>query len=275
MLAHAADECNFALLESAFSVACSELEVREFLERALSELVRNATVASARHYVVRSDDDDRFTLIGDGQPVASVATPSELLDALFADVNRRAIDDYSGFAVHAGVVASDGAAIAFPAESGTGKSTLTAACLDAGFAYVSDEALCIDPRDCRVVPYPKPIALAPNTWALVGYAVPGTTDSDTKITQSPYAFGANVVDVASRLRLAHVVELARVGGTPRLVARPRADTITLLLAMSFNHYKRPRVAFEVASQLAAQSRAWRLEYGDPREAATLLLAELA
>ena len=274
MVAHAADECNFVLLESAFSVACNELEVREYLGRALSELIRNATAAPARHYVVR-EEDGRYALIGDGQRVASVSTSSDVLEALFADVNRRAIDDYSGFAVHAGVVANDGAAIAFPAESGTGKSTLTAACLGAGFAYVSDEALCVDPRDCRVVPYPKPIALAPSTWSLVGYPIPAATDPGTKITRSASALGASVVDAASRLRLAHVVELARLGGTPRLVARPRADTIALLLAMSFNHYKMPRVAFEVASQLAAQSRAWRLEYGDPRDAAALLRAELA
>jgi hypothetical protein len=55
---------------------------------------------------------------------------------------------------------------------------------------------------------------------------------------------------------------------------PRSRALASLLEMSFNHYKRPRESFHLASQLAEHSHAWRLEYSDPRRAATLLRAEL-
>jgi hypothetical protein len=76
---------------------------------------------------------------------------------LVADLNRNAIDQYKGFAAHSGVIGVNCHAIALPAESKGGKSTLTAAAVREGFTYVSDESLCLDLDTARVEPYPKPI----------------------------------------------------------------------------------------------------------------------
>lgn len=43
--------------------------------------------------------------------------------------------------------------------SGVGKSTLTAACVEAGLAYLSDEVVAIDARTGLVAPYAKPLSL--------------------------------------------------------------------------------------------------------------------
>jgi hypothetical protein len=43
--------------------------------------------------------------------------------------------------------------------SGVGKSTLAAACVDAGLAYLSDEVVAIDSRTGLVAPYAKPLSL--------------------------------------------------------------------------------------------------------------------
>ena len=47
--------------------------------------------------------------------------------------------------LHAGCVAYDGSAIAFAASTGTGKSSLAAACLDRGFDLLTDDKLALQP----------------------------------------------------------------------------------------------------------------------------------
>jgi hypothetical protein len=47
------------------------------------------------------------------------------------------------------------------------------------------------------------------------------------------------------------------------------------LRMSFNHYKRPRAAFEMGTKLVSNCRVWQLEYSLPGPAAELLAATIA
>jgi hypothetical protein len=62
--------------------------------------------------------------------------------------------------VHAGAVALDGRAIVFPGHSFSGKTTLTAALVQAGATYYSDEFAVLD-SEGLVHPYPKPLSLRP------------------------------------------------------------------------------------------------------------------
>jgi hypothetical protein len=227
-------------------------------------------------YDLRVDERGEYTLDCDAIRLAFGAAWEEMASALVVDLNGRAIDSFHGFAVHAGVVARNEAVVAFPGESGAGKSTLTAACVAAGFAYVSDEALCIRNEGERVVAYPKPIALSPQGWAMIGSRVAARrgVDDGEKVMMSADQLGACVADSRRGLRLAHVVALVRAGGAPRLTTLPRAHALASLLRMSFNHYKDPRRAFDLVSRLAADTQAWQLEYSDPRAAAELLRAQL-
>ena len=110
----------------------------------------------------RVDGRNRGLLVyRDCSAVGSGEDPSAVVAALLTALNRAAVDRCEFFAAHAGVVAIGGTAVAFPAESGRGKSTLTAACLKAGFEYVSDEAICVDPETDDLIAYPKPIGLSP------------------------------------------------------------------------------------------------------------------
>src|SRR5690606_33386624 len=59
--------------------------------------------------------------------------------------------------LHAGVVWSGTSALAFPAVSGTGKSTLTMALLAQGFEYMSDELAPVHLEEPTVEPYPHAV----------------------------------------------------------------------------------------------------------------------
>lgn len=193
-----------------------------------------------------------------------------LADVLLTEVNLHAIEGFSEFAVHAGVVAAGDRVVAFPAESGEGKSTITAACLVAGFDYVSDEALCVDFASGRVLPYPKSVTLSEHSRSLLGVDPPGVRlEGDSpEAGFRPEELGAATAE--GDLRLGDIVRLVRGDGPPRLRPLPAAEGVGMLLRMSFNHYKRPRESFDLVTSLARESRAWELEYDHPGPAAALL-----
>ncbi len=189
---------------------------------------------------------------------------------LLASLNRTAIEETNLFALHAGVVAINGFAIAFPKNSGGGKSTLTAACLREGFAYVSDEALCVDPESGLVVPYPKPLGLS--AWSRNTLMVPDRDlafpSGDAEALVTPSDLGAGMA--AAKLPLAHVVLALYGHETASLRKTTASEVMAALLQYSFNHYKHGERAFRLAAHLANQATGWRLEYGDPSDAARLL-----
>lgn len=194
---------------------------------------------------------------------------------LMTRINQMVIGDYLGYALHAGVVAWGGSAIALPANSGDGKTTLTAACLRAGFVYVSDEALCIDPATAQVVPYPKPLGMSPWSRRASGIDdadLPLPPAPDEEALVPPNVFGGFATEP---LTLRHVVLSEYGHGPAALEPAGGADAMHALLEFSFNHYKFGERAFHLAARVASGAEAWRLTYDDPLEAAELLREKLA
>ena len=189
---------------------------------------------------------------------------------LLADLNRMAIEECPAFAVHAGVVSINGRGVAFPAESGGGKTTLTAACLQRGFNYASDEALVIDVETGRALRYPKPLALT--RWSRARLNIddgkPNRNEPNGERLFTASELAGDLSD--PEFDLGHVV-LAEYGhqGTT-LAEAPAHDAMAALLRLSFNHYKHGERAFRLAADLANRVQAWRLNYGDPSEAANLM-----
>ena len=260
-------------------VVCDDVEAQPALDDLLEPFAVGppADGAPRCRFDLTVDLNGRRVLLRDGDLVAYDPSWSSIVGALLVALNRDAIDAFAGFAAHAGCVASGRDVIAFPGVSGAGKTTLTAACLLHDLDYVSDEALCIHRagRD-QVVPYPRPLALDRAAWQLLARTDLGDAGLDVGDDESIVRADRIGPGVASgELRVAHIVELRRRAGRPRLVPLPRQQGLASLLSMSFNHFKEPRESFEVASILAAGSYSWRLEYADPLDAAALLRDELA
>jgi hypothetical protein len=200
--------------------------------------------------------------------VGRAMAPAQAVGELIAHLNATALSRVDCLAVHAGVVARGGQAVAFPAASGAGKSTLVAACLRIGLEYVSDESLCIDWRTAAVRRYPRPLSLS--TWACTLLGLP-TPDDPTAIERfaTPEEMSANLAQ--EPLALTHIVLLDRQQGvSAELRPASRQEAAAALLERSFTHWKHPERAFELAHHLATQSQPWRLTLGDPRAAAPLL-----
>jgi hypothetical protein len=97
------------------------------------------------------DDTGRFTIDTRGQRITHVAPVDVARDAVSLDligvVLPYAMHLRGAWCVHASAVVVDDGVIAFVAESGTGKSTLAAACLQAGASLVSDDVVVALPSD--------------------------------------------------------------------------------------------------------------------------------
>ena len=206
----------------------------------------------------------------DCQLIGSGGDASAVITSLLTSLNRAVVDECDLFAAHAGVVASGETAIALPAESGDGKSTLTGACLRAGFGYGSDEAICVNLENGTVVPYPKPLGLS--AWSRTVLDIDDATLAFPAGSSEGYVTAADLgADIAKGpLRLEHVVISEYGHGAPELVEIAGSEAMRVLLEMSFNHYKFGAQAFQLAARLANQSTAWRLTYDDPLQAGRLL-----
>jgi hypothetical protein len=108
-------------------------------------------------------------------------------------LNLRAIaSTRNSILLHAGAVERDGRVVVVAGFSGRGKSTLTAALVRAGFSYVTDEMVIIEPQTGWVRPYSKPLDLGRSSLELLGLS--GQIDEQyvvDKIRVDPSAVGGN------------------------------------------------------------------------------------
>lgn len=97
------------------------------------------------------------------QPVASA------LATLCSAVSRISLDaDPSSLHVHAAGLTHGDAGLMMCAESGAGKTTLSAALTKRGWAYITDEAIALDPDTGRAAGFNKPLVFKPDTRVQVG-----------------------------------------------------------------------------------------------------------
>lgn len=191
--------------------------------------------------------------------------PADALPVVLAEINTTALAEADFFAVHAGAVARGGRVVAAPAVSGTGKSTLTAACLRAGLDYVSDEALCLDWDTGAITPYPRPIALS--RWSAAAIGVTAPADGEESLFT---AADLGAATATGPLGLAEVVLLERGAGPARLRPLPRGEAVAEVLRRSFTSWRRPDRAFALVHEVLGRTRTWRLTLGEPTAAAALV-----
>lgn len=265
-------ESQYDILGTRFAVRSDDAEIAQRVEKLLFPF-RIATIQPVRakdlFALARTrPGDERHHAFRDCKRVGRSESWTRVLDSFLGEINRRAIDEMTYFGVHAGVMAVGARTIALPAASGAGKSTLVAACLQAGYQYVSDEALCMDYSTGLVVSYPKPLNLS--QWSLE--ALGANTDPEpnadgSKVPIPPDQLG----EIADTDRtLTDVVFTERTPGPPALTRLPPSDVMAGLLRYSFNHYKRPAEAFALVAAQARRANGLALQYEDPHTAASLL-----
>jgi hypothetical protein len=168
-------------------------------------------------------------------------------------------------AVHAAVVCRNGSTILIPGQSGAGKTTLTVALLQSGFAYATDEAFAVDWESAVAHPYPRPMGVS--DWTAQTLATPAgiagigerflrATDLDASVVTEP-------------LSVDHIVLLDRSASVTDPILAPvhRAEALEVLLHESFTHYYSPERAVRRLADVVESAQTWTLSYSGPLQAA--------
>lgn len=190
------------------------------------------------------------------------ATVAECLAEAMIVMNRlaaRSVTDRM-LALHAGVVVEPTTklAIAFCGHSGAGKSTATAAAVQAGFGYLADEVCAVDLSTMTVRQYARPIGLRQGGADALGIAVePGTPWRPPSIHSGEATLGA-------------VALVERGEGPASLAALSRADALHRIANHSLGDIGTERVSFRRLESLVRDVPALVIAYADaPHAAATL------
>lgn len=174
----------------------------------------------------------RFRVYVDGRCRWTNTDADHVAHTVMAEITLVATAGTTGFVrLHAGAVERDGVVVAITGASGRGKSTLTAALVQRGFAYVTDELVAVEPGTGAVVPYPKAIDLDVESRRLLG--LPAPTGPDRPDVSAPLAVASlGAVSSGGRLGLIVLLDDEPVS-RPDEAASPAIRSLLDLVAVTF------------------------------------------
>ena len=118
---------------------------------------------------------DRTILYCDNKPQDACDTNDALVPIAYGVIWMTALRRHDFFLnIHAGVLRTPVGCVLLPAPQGSGKSTLTAALVQSGFEYFSDEVALLD-NDLLVAPFPQAICVKEGGIAALDAVWPGAT----------------------------------------------------------------------------------------------------
>jgi hypothetical protein len=225
---------------------------------------------------INPSPDERATYRYNGAQTADLSTPVGTLRYAVRDLNGMAPKRSRDFlSIHSGAASMDGSAVLLPAGMEAGKSTTTAALLQEGFHYLSDEAAAIDPVTARVFPFPKRIWLHEDAFRFFPGLLERLGDAEGLNAElieryperhiKPEDLGSEVGSAAT-VRWIVFPEPER-DGPPRLEPFPKAEAIERMAHNSFNLFRYGDRGVILLSRVVDGAEIYRLTGGTPKERA--------
>jgi hypothetical protein len=222
---------------------------------------------------------DGFAAYLDGVELITTQDAGSVADHVLWRLNReitRAVSDY--FVIHAGVVMAPGVgAVVLCAPSGSGKSSLTAALVRAGFGYLSDELAPIDPVTRRVHPFPKALTLKSGSFHLfpdVGSPDPASESSPRSWHLLVEDLGGYAVTTPEEVRMI-ILPRYEEGVEDRLEPITTAEAVYALAEQSFGLQRYGGRALLLLADVVSNSTCFRLSFDDLAAAVDLVKAAAA
>jgi len=248
--------------------------------RALTELYGPLSCDEPAEHIITftRTRDDICELHLDGARILHTESPAVAFSHLIWELNRQTIEHTTGRTlVHASAAARGGQAVVLVGPMGSGKSTLVAALVQAGFGYVTDEVVAINPETLLVDPYPKPISLGgaggsvPDALAALQTLRPAGLESylgdHWLVAPERVRPGA----VADRTMIGAVVVPDYVPHAPaRLEPLSRPEAVLTLAEHTFQLGDRPEDHLDALARVVAEASCHRLISGDPDGAVAAL-----
>ena len=271
-----------AALESRFRVRTDDPLIARYVEQVFGSLLAPAADTADAGGAISIVDvvtaDRPYRLLLDGIDVGGGDDLDSVMTFLHWRLNQLAIASTSTrVLLHASAVRRANGVAVFPAESNSGKSTLAAGLVRAGFGYVTDEAVAIDPAQGGVVPFPKPISLDPGSWPLFADSAPSIEGAaDTFFHHEwhldPRALRSTALDDLDLTQTVTLVAFPRyqAGGPTIFEAMRPAEALLALLRNAFNLATVGKPGVAALATIARQVPTVRLSIGNLDAAIDLL-----
>lgn len=204
----------------------------------------------------------------DGQTIGSCRSPDVALSLLVWHLNGVASRHAAGgVLLHASAVLLEDDRVAlFPGEANAGKSTLVAGLVHAGFGYLTDETVAVDPASGLAEGYRKPISLDPGSWALFPEVVGSDgPEAAPECLVDPRALHPDALARAARGPVGLVVFPTYTDGSATSVERLSRPTALVQLVTHATNLVDHRDGLAVLAGLITGAAAYALTSGDLRE----------
>jgi hypothetical protein len=178
-----------------------------------------------------TSDEPKAQIVVDGEVRSNRVPRHNAAAYLFDQLDAVLADDTPGLRFHAGAVERDGDVVVVLGQSGHGKSTLTAALVQAGWGYLSDELVAVDAATFDVAPYARPLDL--NRYSLDQLGLDGA-DIVTG-SRKDKVFPGRLGRVSAGGRVAAIIVLTGESTEDgQLVTElPAAEAVMAMLALTF------------------------------------------
>jgi hypothetical protein len=261
-------------LEHSFDIATSNGGVASYLDRILADLrdgdrgevARYNLVGAGSQYVVRYDQE---TVVMTGRLDRALAV---LLWHINSEVVRRSTPCYP--VVHAAAAVKGDVTVLLPAAPSSGKTTTVAGLISrAGFGYVSDEAVGIDPATLLTKHYPKPLSIDRGSWPALPELRPEHRPEHDCVTGQWQVPARSIVPrpATAQAPIRFVIEPAYdPAARTRLVPVTRGTMLMRLADSAFNFASAPERNLAVLARVAEGAECYRLPISDLDRAVELI-----
>jgi hypothetical protein len=148
-----------------FSMSVQSETSARFVQSYFGHLATDNRSADIRIEIAEAGGEEILRV--DGVERLRTAEPALLLGALQQTIMETIHSGAPLLAIlHGGAVARNGAAIALPAASGSGKSTMIAYLARKGYGYLADDLVALA-ADGRVLPWPMPLSIKAGSWPVL------------------------------------------------------------------------------------------------------------
>jgi hypothetical protein len=256
-----------------FRLAFEDRPVCAYFEQ-LFDAFAEADGRSVTNYTVVRTENGGFEVRGDAPDVLAGATASGVATAFVHHVNRQAIDGEYAVMSHAGGVERNGVGFVFPAHMESGKTTLTAGLVRAGFGYLTDEAVAFDWHSGVIEPFPKPLSIDEGSQFLFPELRPGPAPGEVATLEGQWQVPASAIrpDALGQPCRARFVVFPRyeAGAATALTPVTRAEALVELAKNTFEFKERPRRALDVLAEIVRGAECYRIAVGSHAEACDLI-----
>lgn len=264
---------SYHALAHDFRLTLEDASMRAYFETVFDAFVP-ADGGPVTDYTVIRREPGALEVLVDGDTVVTAASTSGIVSALVHHLNRQAINGEYAVMSHAGGVERNGVGFVFPAHMESGKTTLTAGLVRAGFGYLTDEAVAFDWDSGVIEPFPKPLSIDEGAQFLFPELQPRAAPGDASPAEGQWQVPAAAIrpDALGHPCTARFVIFPRYedGAVTRLTPVARAEALVELARNTFEFNERPRQALDVLAEIVRGAECYRIAVGSHSEACELI-----